>query len=268
MVQSAWRAQRNHKARGRLLRHLPQGFPAPVLAHALSRPLIPPTPRRAVESYWRHHVVRADKLARALAAQSGQPEGWIWRVSSNSSGLPTRFRSPPAPFREPPHTRGPGYCCVCGQPVFRLGWHRDLFDDGQPNRNAIWHSCCVAAWNLWTAPSDYVRQLKMMQQRCCGVTGARLRKDAEVDHNVPLFRLWREGEHRWPALLSYWGIPNLQLVNRPAHAQKCARECEERAHLRNAARQLAAGADQGSATGSARALRLRPERMSPPPTRP
>src|SRR6266487_5470787 len=49
-----------------------------------ARPYIPPTPRRAVESYWRQHPIRADKLARALAALSGAPEGWVWQISSGA----------------------------------------------------------------------------------------------------------------------------------------------------------------------------------------
>ena len=160
MASSAWRAQRNAKALVRLERSLLEIFPAPVLLHALARPFIPPTPRRAVESYWRHHPVRADKLARALAARSGPPHGWVWRIGSRkSSGRPLGFRAPPAPFRDEIHAKGPGHCCVCGQPVFRFGWHRDLWGDGRPNRNATWHSCCVAAWKLWTAPADHGRQI-------------------------------------------------------------------------------------------------------------
>ena len=147
MASSPWRAQRNAKALARLQRNLPEIFPAPVLLHALARPFIPPTPRRAIESYWRQHPVRADKLARALAALSGAPEGWVWRIGSrNSPGVPLGFRAPPAPFRQQAQAKGPGYCCVCGQPVFRFGWHRDLWDDDRPNRNASWHTCCVAAW--------------------------------------------------------------------------------------------------------------------------
>jgi len=68
MAQSAWRAQRNAEALARLQRNLPEIFPASVLLHARARPFIPPTPRRAVESYWRHHPIRVDKLARALAS--------------------------------------------------------------------------------------------------------------------------------------------------------------------------------------------------------
>src|SRR2546423_12871128 len=66
MATSAWRAQRNAQALARLRRNLPDIFPAPVLVHALARPFIPPTPRRVVEAYWRHHPVRGDRLAPAL----------------------------------------------------------------------------------------------------------------------------------------------------------------------------------------------------------
>src|SRR5438552_13918587 len=81
------------------MRNLPDVFPGAVLAHALSRPFLPATPRRAVDSYWRHHPVRADKLARALAALGGAPEGWAWRVGiQKSSGPPVTFRIPPTRF--------------------------------------------------------------------------------------------------------------------------------------------------------------------------
>ena len=238
MASSAWRAQRNAKALVRLERSLLEIFPAPVLLHALARPFIPPTPRRAVESYWRHHPVRADKLARALAARSGPPHGWVWRIGSRkSSGGPLGFRAPPAPFRDETHAKGPGHCCVCGQPVFRFGWHRDLWGDGRPNRNATWHSSCVAAWKLWTAPADHVRHLRRLQQHRCAVSGQRLAKDAEVDHRVPLFEVWRDAERvgaTWPALLIYWGVPNLQVINRSVHVEKCGAESAARARLRQA----------------------------------
>jgi hypothetical protein len=215
------------------MRRLPEIFPAPVLIHALKRPFIPPTPRRAVEAYWRNHPVRADKLARALAAKSGAPAGWSWRVGDAKAGLPGSFRAPPAPFREKTHAKGPGHCCVCGQPVYRLGWHRDLWGDGRPNKNATWHSCCVAAWKLWTAPGGHLHRLKGLQQRRCRLTGERLLKDAEVDHRVPLFAVWRDFRDRpWPQLLGFWGVPNLQIINRAAHVEKCARESGERAERR------------------------------------
>ena len=231
---SEWRDSRNAQARARLDRALPAVFPAPVLQHALSRPLIPPTPRLAVESYWRSHILRADRLARALAARSGQPEGWTWRLGSEAgSGLAATFRMPPSPYREPAHARGRGHCCVCGQPVYRFGWHKDLWGTGTPNKNAGWHSACVTAWKLWAAPGEQAKILKARQRHRCARSGKRLLRTAEVDHRVPLYRVWREHHgDPWPVLLGFWGVPNLQVVNRIAHVTKCSEEARERASLR------------------------------------
>lgn len=233
---STWREERNRKSRVRLESRLSALFPACVLHHALRQPLVPPTQRRAVESYWRHHPLRADRLARALAARSGTPEGWAWKLGSDkTSGLPLSFRTPPAPYRETAFSRGEGHCCVCGQPVYRLGWHRDLWGDGRTNRNATWHAACVVAWQLWTSPTDHLRALKLRQNRKCPVSGRRLLKTAEVDHRVPLFRVW--AEHRetpWPQLLGFWGAPNLQVINKAAHLEKCSLEAAHRAERRAA----------------------------------
>lgn len=230
---SEWRDSRNERSLARLRRSLPAIFPAPVLAHALARPLVPATPRRAIESYWRAHPLRADRLARALARASGAPPSWSWRLDAAPEGRRGSFRAPPAPFREAPYGRGPGQCCVCGQPVFRLGWHRDLWGDGWPNPRATWHSACAVAWKLWCVPADHLQPLKLKQSRRCAETGRRLLRTAEVDHRVPLFRVWRE--HRgtaWPDLLDFWGAPNLQVVNREAHLAKCALEAGSRAAAR------------------------------------
>lgn len=236
MAASDWRATRNRQALLRLDRALPPIFPAPVLQHALSRPLVPPTPRLAIESYWRSHVLRADRLARALAARSGAPEGWTWRPgAATGGGGAAGFRAPPSPYREAAYMLGRGHCCVCGQPVYRFGWHADLWGTGIPNRNAGWHSACVAAWKLWLAPSDQMPALKRRQGHRCAVSGKRLLRTAEIDHRVPLYRVWRE--HRgapWPSLLAFWGAPNLQVVNRAVHASKCRDEAGERARLRRA----------------------------------
>jgi hypothetical protein len=233
MKMSEWRAERNRKARARLERALPQVFPAAVLTHALQRPFTPPMPRLAIDGYWRAHVVRADRLARALARRSGAPSGWTWQLASGrKSDLPTTFRLPPAPFREEKFSRGPGFCCVCGQPVYRLGWHADLWEAGR-NKNAAWHAVCVIAWGFWNSPSDYARQLRKLQARRCAQNGQRLLKTAEVDHRVPLFQVW--GEHRdmpWPSLLDFWGLPNLQVINRAAHVAKCAAEASYRSQAR------------------------------------
>ena len=230
---SEWRDEQNRRALARLNKALPRVFPATVLNHALARRFIPPMPRLAIDSYWRNHPVRAERLARALAANTGAPAGWSWRLGSNPKlGLPATFRAPPAPYRERKFARGPGFCCVCGQPVFRFGWHCDLWDAG-PNTNATWHAACVIAWQFWNAPSDQVRVLKRLQVRRCAQSGRRLLRSAEVDHRVPLFRVW--GEHRdtpWPALLAFWGLPNLQVINRDVHAAKCAGEATYRGQSR------------------------------------
>jgi hypothetical protein len=226
---SEWRDAKNRQALARLTKALPDVFPAPVLTHAMRRPLTPPMPRLAVDSYWRAHPVRADRLARALAAKSGTPPGWSWQLSAAPRDRrPATFRVAPAPYREEAYSRGPGSCCICGQPVYRLGWHRDLWGRG-PNRNATWHAACVVAWDLWNGPSDYVGALKRLQSRRCATSGARLWKTAEVDHRVPLFRVWRDHRARpWPSLLAFWGVGNLQVINRDIHVAKCVAEAEHR----------------------------------------
>ncbi len=226
----AEKAERNRRSLVRLSEALPAIFPPAVLARALGRPFIPPTPRLAIESYWRAHPIRADRLARALAARTGSPKGWTWRISDKrKSGLPASFRTPPTPYREQGYSLGPGFCCVCGQPVYKLGWHKDLWKAG-PNKNAVWHCACVIAWQFWNAPNGEAPILRHLQGRRCGQTGGRLWRTAEVDHRVPLFQVWSNHRHEgWPRLLSYWGLPNLQVINRDAHVAKCAVEARYRA---------------------------------------
>src|SRR6476646_9902297 len=130
----AEKAERNRQSVARLNRALPGIFPSAVMSWALGRPFVPPTPRLAIDSYWRIHPVRADRLARALAAKTGAPAGWTWRLASGrAKDLPATFRTPAAPYREKKYNLGPGSCCVCGQPVFAFGWHVDLWERG-PNR--------------------------------------------------------------------------------------------------------------------------------------
>jgi hypothetical protein len=121
---------------------------------------------------------------------------------------------------------------VCGQPVFRFGWHVDLWGGG-PNKHATWHCACVIAWQFWNAPSGEAPLLRRLQARRCAQDGGRLWKTAEIDHRVPLFQVW--SEHRdtpWPALLAFWGLPNLQVINRDAHVAKCASEARDRSVTR------------------------------------
>jgi hypothetical protein len=114
---SNWQEQKaeiNRRALTRLRKALPGIFPSGVLSRALTRSFIPPTPRLAIDSYWRAHPLRADRLARALAARSGQPDGWTWQLGQARRGMPATLRVPPAPYREKAFARGPGFCCVCG----------------------------------------------------------------------------------------------------------------------------------------------------------
>jgi len=103
---SGWqelKAERNRRSALRLTKALPPIFPRIVRARALARPFVPPTPRIAIESYWRAHPIRADRLDLAARGPQGRP---AFHVSA----------------RHPQ----PGFCCVCGQPVYRLGWHADF----------------------------------------------------------------------------------------------------------------------------------------------
>ena len=98
---SGWqelKAEKNRRSLVRLTKALPPIFPRVVLARGLARPFVPPTPRLAIESYWGAHPIRADRLARALAARSRAPDGW----------------------RKAEPAFGPEFWCVCGQPVHRL----------------------------------------------------------------------------------------------------------------------------------------------------
>ena len=223
------KALANQRALARLTKSMPDIFPVAVRTRALSSAFVPPMPRLAIDSYWRAHPLRAARLARKLATIGGAPDGWTWQISDKrKNGLPATFRIPPAPYREKTHARGPGFCCVCGQPVYRFGWHADLWDAGR-NKNANWHSACVVAWQFWNAPSGQAKLLRRVQGRRCVSTGKRLWKDAEVDHRVPLFRVWSDFRNApWPALLAYWGLPNLQVINRESHAAKCATEARDR----------------------------------------
>ena len=147
---------------------------------------------RESNPYWRAHPIRADRLARALAAKTRAPVGWTWRISHNrKTGLAATFRAPPAPYRERVYNLGPGFCCVCGQPVYRLGWHTDPWGTGL-NKKAVWHCACVIAWQFWNAPNSEAALLRRLQGRRCFQTGGRLWRDAEVDHRVPLFRVWKD----------------------------------------------------------------------------
>ena len=61
----------------------------------------------------------------------------------------------------------------------------------------------------------------------------------EVDHRIPLFRVWNEYRGApWPKVLDFWGLPNLQVINRDAHAIKSALEARDRSAARSLENEL------------------------------
>ena len=51
---------------------------------------------------------------------------------------------------------------------------------------------------------------------------------------MPLFQVWRDRrDEGWPRLLSYWGMPNFQVINRDVHVTKCAIEARDRRAVRS-----------------------------------
>jgi hypothetical protein len=143
------------------------------------------------------------------------------------AACPSRSARHPRPTAKA-HTHWAQDFAACGVKQFIASAGIDLWRTG-PNKNAVWHCACVVAWQFWNAPSSETRLLRRLQSRRCTLSGGRLWRNAEVDHRVPLFRVW--SEHRdtpWPGLLDFWGLPNLQLINRDVHAAKCVIEARAR----------------------------------------
>ena len=162
---------------------------------------------------------------------ASHPDGLGGLADHEGDKLPRSFRVPPAPYREPGFALGPGSCCICGQPIYRLGWHRDLWSDGKPNVRAKWHACCVAAWkavdlaqrprgHLACAPAPALRrhrrasaseQRRSITARPCSRFGATI------------------GKPRGPRSSGFGACRTCQAINRPAHTLKCAAEARDRA---------------------------------------
>lgn len=190
-------------------------FPRFALTRAFAPPFVPPTPRLAIEAHWRAHPIRADRLARALAGRSQAPAGWTWRLGDCRSGLPSTSPTLPAPFREHTHTLGSGFCCVSDRSTDSAG---TLIFGLPSQQEAVWHSTLV-----WSRGGSGTR--RAAKSNCCGASKVGdVRRNAEVDHCVPLFRVWREyRDTAWPGS-EFWGLPNLQLDSRNIHVAKCAVE--------------------------------------------
>jgi hypothetical protein len=107
---------RNRRSVLRLNKALPPIFPRAVLAQgSFARPFVPHTPPAC------NRVTGAPIQFVPIASLTKHPAAGL-----GDSGTPERlaFRSPSArhpPYREATHALGPGFCCVCGQPVYRFG---------------------------------------------------------------------------------------------------------------------------------------------------
>ena len=134
---SKWQEQQAEKNRGslaRLTKALPRIFPSAVLSRALGRPFVPSTPRLAIDSYWGAHPLRADRLARALAARSGAPRGWNWRLGHNRK----KDCQPHSGHHPPPtgnmHTRWAPALAVCAGNRFIASAGTSIYGTPAPTR--------------------------------------------------------------------------------------------------------------------------------------
>ena len=138
------------------------------------------------------------------------------------------FGRPQPRFANRAIRRAPAIVVCAGSLYFVSAGIATFWGDGRPNQNATLHSCRVAAGNLWIAPSDHVRHLKVLQKRRCLATANGC---SRMPRSITTFPCSRSGEiiaihrglHCWPS-----GVPNLQVINRSAHVEKCAQEAGER----------------------------------------
>lgn len=132
------------------------------------------------------------------------------------------FRTPPKPYAEG--------CPMCGLPRFALGWHYDWNGSGEtPPGRGHWHKACAAAFRLMTAPRDFEMFFRRRQGNRCSLSGVLLGETVDIDHMIPLYRVYRDFGHLDPdELVGFWGPANLRAVDPVAHKEKCAFEARER----------------------------------------
>jgi hypothetical protein len=177
------------------------------------------TPRYLVDLYFRRRPRLTERFAILMCAKRGAPIGWSWErhIADMRQRWPWTanfsFREPPRPYQ---FSAGPGHCCLCGGPVYALGWHRPWGKHQQVNGRASWHAACGSAYSRWTNP------------------GFGLSAGFEADHFIPLYRVYRElgRDGRWPDILWYWSHRNIHVLTAEQHRLKSAREAAERARFR------------------------------------
>ena len=225
--------KRNRQSVTRLTRALPGIFPSNVLSRALNRPFVPPTPRLAINSYWRAHPIRADRLARRVRPAAE-------RLTGGPGGLAKTARAdcrPPSERRPrriaKTHTRRvPASAACAGNRCIALAG-MSICGIAVPTRMQI-----------GTAPASLPGNsgmCRVTRPACCGVSKhAAVAKPADDYGRPPRLTTesrcfgygantgMRHGRH----LLDYWGLPNLRVINRDAHAAKCAAEARDRCTAR------------------------------------
>jgi hypothetical protein len=169
-------------------------------------------------------ILYAERVTRILCRRSGLVEGFEpFRKGGH--------RVPPLPFHAKIH-KGPGWCRVCGQPIYGGGSFRR--HAGAQSKRLTWHSICTTTYFIMTKPADYAAVIILKQGCVCALSGAKIAlpysTNVEVDHSTPLYRVARDhASEPWHELLRFWMTGNLQVITKAAHLHKCAEEAGERA---------------------------------------
>lgn len=196
------------------------------------------TPGLRVERYWYRHPLRAFALMRALMIANNDPyeQGWpeiksvgrsTWtpagRYEFKISAEKPMFRKPPMPY-----LKG---CPMCGQKRYNLGWHTNWDGKGESSRGK-WHAACRSAYLLMTKPSEFSDFFIDLQDGLCAISGILLEdaKRIDIDHIIPLYRVYRDYSHLQPEqLVQFWGPRNLRAISNKSHKKKNIFEAAERA---------------------------------------
>lgn len=195
------------------------------------------TPALRVDRYWHRHPLRAFNLMRALMRSNPKPyesdwpqivtpSKWCKVEKRHIHGLPkAKFRIPPQPYKYG--------CPMCGLTRYNLGWHTDWNGLGMSDRG-YWHKACAAAFGMMQAPSNYSNFFKERQNGLCAITQDPLNDDCDIDHIIPLYRVYRDFGHLpIDQIVGFWGPWNLRAITLDAHKVKNAYEAKERADARS-----------------------------------
>jgi hypothetical protein len=194
-------------------------------------------------------IQAAERATLRLCRLSGVVDGFEWlpdprpysSLDDRRTYTPSRHshRTPPLPFHRA--ASRPGWCRVCGQPIYAGGLTKK--SDGAQSTRLTWHSVCTTTYFVMTKPSDYVLPLVVRQKGLCAISREPLGPPAldyivgaDVDHEVPLFRVARDHAGvAWFDLIKFWMTPNLRAITPAAHQAKNAAEAKKRSMNRKPA---------------------------------